>query len=171
MPISGALYARYTSDYLDVDWRSAVILSHPAAGDYYCIANHEAFLGVVGGDYSPGAQRSAWFNAVEMQVVLPQRDDSGSSDMSIVWDGIGGELATYIANASVDGTQPIKCYFTIYILSSQTPQIAPFMEFNLTGISVTEEQVAATASRADVINKKFPGKVYRLDRFPGLRRR
>lgn len=170
MAISGALHARYTSE-VDVDWRSAVILSHPIAGDYYCIANHEAFLGQCGGDYSPGALRSAWFNAVEMQIVLPSRDDSGKSDMGIVWDGIQGEIATYLATASADGTHPIKCYFTIYILSSQAPQIAPFMEFNLTGITVTEEQVAATASRADVINKKFPSKVYRLDKFPGLRRR
>ena len=170
MAISGALHARYTSE-VDCDWRSAVILSHPSAGDYYCIANHEAFLGAVGGDYSPGASRTAWFNAVEMQIVLPQRDDSGRSDMGIVWDGIQSEISTYLAAASADGTQPVKCYFTIYILSSQVPQVTPFMEFNLTGISVSEEQVTATASRADIINKKFPGKVYRLDRFPGLRRR
>ena len=91
--------------------------------------------------------------------------------MGVVWDNVGSELSDYIKLASYDGTQPIKCFYTVYIVNNQVPQISPFMEFRLTGISISEKQVTATASRADIINKRFPYKVYRLDRFPGLRRR
>ena len=167
MAISGDLHARYTSE-VDVDWRSAFVISHPNAGVLRIIDHTEAFTGYGNATTNPSLQV---YTPVPTQIVLPTRDESGRSEMSLTWCGINGEALAFLNAAAADGTQPIRCLHTVYILSDPHPQIVPFTEFLLTGIGVTEEAVTATASRADIINKAFPTKVYRLDRFPGLRRR
>ena len=164
MALSGDLKARYTSE-MDVDWRNAFILSHPSAGTLRVIDYTKQFTGLD----NEGTSRT--FYPVPTQVQMPSRDSSGRSEMGLVWDGLDPRVKTFLDAAIQDGTQPIKCLHTVFILTSTTPQVSPFTEFRLTGISVTEENITATASRGDIINKAFPSVVYRLDKFPGLRRR
>lgn len=167
MTISGDLQARYTSE-VDVDWRNAFVISHPNAGTLRIIDHTEEFTGYGNATTNPGLQV---YRPVPTQVKLPGRDESGRSDMSLVWCGIQDEAKAFLDAAITDGTQPIKCLHTIYILGNPNPQITPFTEFRLTGISISDEAVTATATQADIINRAFPTAVYRLDRFPGLRRR
>lgn len=166
MSISAELKTRYTTE-MDVDWFDAIILQHPVAGGLRMINHHQEFIGRVG----TAPPRLATFTPTPMQIVLPGRDQSGRSEMGIVWDGLNGLVHDFLNRAIVDGTQPITCYYTVYILGRRDPCIEPWLEYKLTGISVTEDSVTATASRGDVINKKFPSVLYRVDRFPGLRRR
>lgn len=167
MALSGNLVARYTSE-VDVDWRSAIVLEHPNAGILRLIDYTEEFTGYGNATVDPALRVYA---PLPMQVQLPARDQSGRSDMGIVWDGYNDIILNYLNAAIVDGTQPIICRYTIYILTDPNPQISPFLEFKLTGISATETRVTATASRADIINRAFPTVIYRTDMFPGLRRR
>lgn len=167
MAISGDLQARFSSE-VDVDWRHAFVISHPNGGTLRIIDHTEEFTGYGNATVNPSLQV---YTPVPTQVKLPTRDESGRSDMGLVWCGIQDEALAFLNAAIADGTQPIKCLHTVYILGNPYPQITPFTEFKLTGISVTDETVTATASRGDIINKAFPTKVYRLDRFPGLRRR
>lgn len=169
MTISADMRARYTSE-VDVDWRHAFALYHPSAGWRYLIDHTEHFVGIIG-DPNEANPQTATFQPVPAQITFPGRDQSGRADMGITWCGIGEEALEYLNAAIVDGTKPIQCFYTIYLLGSQIPQIFPYVEFRLTGISATEEMVTASASQNDVINSKFPRLIYRIDKFPGLRRR
>jgi len=163
MTISAALVTRYSTE-VDVDWRHAFILSHPNAETKYIISHTEEFTGLVNGDLQ-------LFAPVPTEITPASRDDSGRSDMTLNWCGIGGEALAFLYDALDDATKPITCLYSIFILGDQNPQISPWLEFQLTSIQVTEETVSATASRSNIINVPFPREVYRVDRFPGLRRR
>ncbi len=163
MTISAELITRYTTG-ANVDWHEAFILSHPAAGNLYLINFQEEFIGLV--DRYPHT-----FSPVPAQVVPPTRDSNGRQDLSIVWSGVKGQALEYLDKAIVDRTQVIQCWYTIYIEGDRNPQLDPMMELTLTNISVAETTVTAIATRADVLNRTFPSEFYRVDRYPGLRRR
>jgi len=168
MSLSPELQARYTSE-VDVDWRHAFVISHPLGGTRYLIDHTEEFTGNVDGSVQ-------LFLPVPVQMVLPKRDGSGRSDMSLTWCGIQGEVDEFLCaaigtGANPGGIYPIVCRYSVFILGDPDPQIDPWMEFRLTNIAITEEAVTATASSSDVLNQKFPTEVYRLSHFPGLRRR
>jgi hypothetical protein len=167
MTISADLQERYTSE-VDVDWRAALILSHPSATTQYLV-NHTEPLELARASNRPG--RLFTFTPVPIEIVLPGRDDSGNSDMGIVICGVQTEALDFLYQALEDATQPITCSYSVYILGDPLPQIEPWLQFQLTGITVTDESVAATASRSNVVNMPFPTQVYRLSSFPGLRRR
>jgi len=163
MTISAELITRYTTE-VDVDWRHAFILSHPNAETKYIISHTEEFMGMVDGTLQ-------FFLPVPTEITPASRDDSGQSDMRLSWCGIGGEALAFLYDALEDATKPITCLYSIFILGDSSPQLDPWLEFQLTSIQVTEETVTATASRSNIINVPFPREVYRVERFPGLRRR
>lgn len=166
MTISAELVERYTSEQ-DVDWAAIFMLVHPSAPTRYLIdaTSHpeQCYINV------DGIPRL--FEPVPAQLTLPKRDDSGRSEMSIVWCGIGGEALEFLDAAVVDATQSIKCFYSVAIRGNPEPQLDPWMEFVLSGITVNETTVAATASGTSTINRAFPSIVYRADQFPGLLRR
>ncbi len=161
--ISQDLVTRYTSE-ANVDWHEAFILRHPVAGNLYLINFQDEFVGLVDG-------YPQTFSPVPAQVVPPTRDSNGRQDLSIVWSGVQGQALAYLDEAIADRTQPVECWYTIYIEGNRNPQLDPMMELALTNIAVTETTVTAIATRADILNKVFPSEVYRVDRYPGLRRR
>ena len=163
MTISADLITRYTSE-VDVDWREALAFNHPLAGDRYIINHHEEHQGYFGTSLKI-------FQPVAFEVVLPTRDSSGRQDMSINLANVLGGPQAFLEAAIVDGTRPIVCAYSVFILGSPTAQVDPWIYFNLTDIALTEEALTATATRADVINRTFPSMVYRTDRYPGLVRR
>jgi hypothetical protein len=162
MAISWDLAVRYSVE-VDIDWHHAFILYHPQAGWRYLIDYTEEYEASAFGEIVP-------FSPVPTQLSLPTRDAEGRQDFGIVWCGISGEAAAYIEAAMVDPTIPITCYYSIFIIGNQLAQIDPWFTLTLTNISVAEDTVTATATRADILNKAFPSEVYRVDRFPGLRR-
>jgi hypothetical protein len=168
MALSPELQARYTSE-VDVDWRHAFVISHPLAPTKYVIDHTAEYRGNVDGTLQ-------LFTPVPVQMVLPKRDGSGRSEMSLTWCGISGEAKAFLdaaigTGASPGGTYPIVCRYSVFILGDPDPQIDPWVEFRLTNVAATEQAVTATASSSDVLNSKFPKEVYRLSHFPGLRRR
>ena len=164
MSISAELQERYVTE-VDVDWRDALVLVHPAAQSKFLINHSEEHVGF---DINGVSQV---FRPVPMEIVPPSRDDSGNADMSIVFCGMGDEALDFLYDALGDATQPIRCWYSVFILGDPEPQIVPWLEFQLTGISVAETSITATASRANILNLPFPNELYRLSRFPGLRRR
>lgn len=163
MTISAELITRYTTE-VDVDWRYAFVLSHPSAGTKYVIDGSEEYEGYYNGYLQ-------LFLPVPVQIVLPTRDDSGRQDMALVWCGIESEARDFLDAAIADPTTRISCFFSAFIMGSPTPQIDPWEEFTLSNIMVDKNSVTATATRADILNRSFPTEVYRVDRWPGLRRR
>lgn len=162
MTISAELQTRYSTE-CDIDWRSAFVLYHPSAGYRFLIDHSEEFVGLVDG-------HEQLFAPVPAQVTMPSLDDSGRQDMKIVWCGISREAQAFLDAAIINPKEPVICRYTIFILGNPTPQIDPWIEFHLEAVAITEDAVAVTASRTDILNKIFPSEVYRLDKFPGLRR-
>ena len=163
MALDPDLVARYTTE-VTIDWHNACILSHPAAGTRYLIDAPQEFEGLVDGF-------PHLFQPVPFKLVRPQRDDSGRQDASIVICGIQDEALDFLDLAITIPTEPITCRLSIYIDGNPEPKEDPWMELTLTQISVTREAIAATITRADILNRTFPSQVYRVDTFPGLRRR
>jgi hypothetical protein len=163
MTISATLITRYTTE-VSVDWHNAFVLYHPLAGTKYLIDHTTEFWGAVDG-------WNQLFQPVPAKIVPAARDDSGRQDMSIVWCGIQDEALTFLDAAAADPTQAVTCRYSIFIDGSVTAQIDPWVEFMLTSISVSKEAVTAMASRADILNRPFPTVNYRVDTYPGLRRR
>ncbi len=163
MSLTPELVTRYTSE-VRIDWHDAFVLSHPQADTVYLIDYPQEHYGNVNGF-------THLFRPVPSQVVQPTRNDSGRQDLSIIWCGIQGEALAFLDQAAADREHPITCLYSIFLEGSPEPQIDPWMELSLTNISVTKEAVTAIATRADVLNRIFPREVYRVDRFPGLRRR
>jgi len=163
MTISAALITRYTSE-VNVDWHNAFVLSHPSAGTKYLIDHTTEFWGAVDG-------WNQLFQPVPAQIVPPARDDSGRQDMSIIWCGIQDEALSFLDAAAADASHAITCRYSIFLDGSLAPQIDPWIEFQLTQISVNSLAVSAVATRADVLNRPFPTVNYRVDTYPGLRRR
>lgn len=163
MAISAELQARYTTE-VDIDFRNAFVLSHPNTATLYLIDHYEQYEGIVDGF-------PRLFQPVSAEIKPPGRTQSGAIDGSISWTGFGNIVIDYIYQVIAGSKDPIKCRHSIYILGDPTPQINPWIEFNLTNTSITEEVVNTTISRTDIINKPFPNEYYRLTKFPGLRRR
>lgn len=163
MSLRPELVARYTSEER-IDWHDAFVLSHPKATTVYLIDYPKEHYGIVNGFQQ-------LFRPVPAEVVQPSRDGNGRQDLSIIWGGIKREALTFLDQAATDREQPITCLYSIFLEGSPQPQIDPWLELSLTNISVTEEAVTAIATRADILNRIFPREVYRVDRYPGLRRR
>lgn len=149
-----------------MDWCHAFVLSQPgntAIQPYYLIDFTDQYEGLVDGF-------PQLFSPVPVQITKPKIDDTGSQEMSIIWCGISGEAKEFLDLAITRPDCPILCRYSIYILGDRNPQLDPWLELSLTNITMTLEAVSATATRADILNRSFPTEVYRLDRFPGLRR-
>jgi hypothetical protein len=160
MAISQELQDRYSSE-CDIDWRNAFVLYHPSAGYRYLIDDSHEFIGFVDGVLKT-------FLPVPAKVKLPALDDSGRQEMSITWANISREAQVFLDAAVQGPDSPVICRYSIYLLDNQTAHIDPWIEFHLSFVSITEEVVMVTASRVDILNRIFPGEVYRPDRFPGL---
>lgn len=165
MSLSADMQTRYQTE-VDVDWYHAFILSHPSATTYYLIGNpagEEVTALVDGVLYT--------FTPVPVELTPVSRDDSGRQEMGLVFGGIGLEAKDFLDAAIADGSEPVTCRYTIYIEGDQDPQIDPLIEFHLANIQIRRESVTATATRADIINRRFPTEVYTIAHYPGLHRR
>ena len=163
MSLDPDLVTRYTTE-MRKDWHDAYVLSHPSSETVYLIDHSEEFEGLVDGYLR-------LFLPVPAQRIPPSRDDSGRQDAAITWAGVGGEAREFLDAAIADATQPVTCRWSIYLEGDQEPKIVPWVELALTNIAVTRETVSAIATRADILNRPFPTEVYRVERYPGLRRR
>lgn len=161
--LSSDLILRYSSA-MDVDWRHAFVLSHRLVAEpVYLIDYTEPYEGLVDGIVQT-------FIPVPVDLQLPSRDNEGRQDMTLTWCGISNPAKEFLDVAIADGLSPISCRHSIFILGDEAPQIDPWIEYYLVQASITLDHVMATASRSDVLNRKFPTQKYRFSRFPGLRR-
>jgi hypothetical protein len=111
------------------------------------------------------------FEAVPFKVVLPANDHGGNQDLSVTLANIGRDLVDPLERAITKPQEAIKCTYRVYIDQANTaPQNTPPLVLTIANVQVTQDTVSATATRADVLNKRFPSKLYRYDDFPGLRR-
>ena len=163
MSLGPEILARFESES-DVDWWEALILSHPRAGSFYITNAQEEQIGRIDGELQT-------FSPVAFLATLPNRDGEGQQDMQIAVCNIGSEMTEALEDALLDPSEPIRCRYTLFFYGDTTPQFDPPFELALTNVALTEEQMTATATRADVFSRRFPNLLYTTERFPGLLRR
>ena len=163
MTLSADMITRYRSE-VDIDWRHALVMFHPSAGYRYLIDYEQEFQGVFDGGLRD-------FQPVPMQFLLPGVSDSGVGSLGITLGNIGLEATTFLDQAITDPTRPITCWHSIFIEGNSTPQIDPWTEYTMTNITVGIEVVSAQAARSDIMNRKFPRIIYKVEAWPGLKRR
>lgn len=111
------------------------------------------------------------FEAVPFRIVLPSNDHGGNQDLSLTLANIGRDLIDPLELAITKPQEPVRCTYRVYIDQvNSLPQNSPPLTLSISTVQVSQDAVSAVATRADVLNKKFPSKLYRYDDFPGLRR-
>jgi len=161
--LAADLIARYKSE-VPVDWAAAYVLYHPQAGYQYLVNGYEEIQGKFFGTLQT-------FLPIPISMVLPKIDDSGNASMSITMGNVGLEPIYFLDRAIVDGETPITCWYSVFIDGDVEPKIDPWIEFTMSNITANETAVTASATRADILNRRFPRIIYKVEEWPGLRRR
>jgi hypothetical protein len=165
MTISAQLKAIYASG-TSSRYIETLEFSHSLFGKSYYMTND-----TIPWNYILEDGRSVVFEAVPFKVVLPANDHGGNQDLSVTLANIGRDLVDPLERAIGKPHEAIKCTYRVYIDQANTaPQNTPPLVLTIASVQVTQDAVSATATRADVLNKRFPNKLYRYDDFPGLRR-
>lgn len=103
-------------------------------------------------------------------VVLPTVDGAGQQDMRVSLTNADQEVADLVRLAHTDPTHRIECTYREFLSDALgAPQSAP-LRLTFASIQVSDEAVTGVAGRSDVLNRRFPGLWYDVQRFPGLDR-
>jgi len=156
-------YAQDDQDVLD-DILDAVGGVAPPDSAFYIIRATKAYdlPLVLGGDLKT-------FEPVGFSMTLPGQNDQGIQDIGIAVDNVDGRVLEVIQDLAATG-QPVDVYYRPYMSSDLTqPQMVPPLKLTLSGVKVTDTQVSARASFADIVNMKFLNREkYSAARFPSL---
>jgi len=72
--------------------------------------------------------------------------------------------------AHVDPTQRIVAVYREFLTTAPGAPQSPPLRLSFDAIQLTEEAVTGVANRSDILNRRFPGLWYDVQRFPGLDR-
>lgn len=108
------------------------------------------------------------FIAFPFKLMLPEAG-SDQQDIGVVLDNVSLELINEIESASLNTEVPIKMIYRVYIDGSTYAQNTP-IELSITNLSVDMNSITATATRANLYDRRFPfGETTVYDRrFKGL---
>lgn len=166
MSISLELRDRYSSE-VDVDWWEGLVLTHSQFTRGYYLNNGPRRVSLPG--KVDGIAHD--FEPFPFEVVLPQRDSAGRSDMRVMIGAVGTQINKEMNLAIKNPTERISARYTVYLYGSSAPQYDPPISFSLTDVTVTNTQIECLARTVDTLNAAFPRNIYRTIDFPGLLRR
>lgn len=141
-------------------------LAHPLfAATHYLTNAPEGFAAALeaGGD-------PVEFVALPFAARQPGADGSGKQELALVIDNVDREIVEELERASADPTTRIAATYRAYAASDLTRPGAEPIALSISEVSAGLARVEATAGRTDVLNKRFPGVLYTVARFPGLDR-
>lgn len=149
----------------DEMWLDVLELTHPNWPQGYVLINYPEPLSVI---FETG--RTVTCTPVAFQLDLPDAGTDGRQDMSIAMDNVGGEMWTALELAQQRPDFPITVTWRAYTNKQRgNPQAMP-VTLSVTSVAATKEAISLTASRTDIINRKWPRVFYRAERWPGLNR-
>lgn len=109
-----------------------------------------------------------YFNAVGFKFVLPAAGENGRQDLQITIDNVDKRISAFI-NQAKEFFEPVEIIYRPYLSTDlTTPQMNPPLVLTLQDVSITQFQVQAKATFADILNQKFPKEYYTRKRFPSL---
>lgn len=141
----------------------AVALTHPAWTDNIALITNT----IVPKTKNLGALQVT-FNPAPFRITLPRRNDGGLVDLNLTFP-LASRMMLELLQQAERAREPITALVTVYVDSSDDPQITP-IELQMDSIVMTDTEVSGNASRLDLINRAFPRRIVRPEEWPGLYR-
>ena len=147
-------------------YKQTLRLTHSAFSQAWNLTNYpEAFSG-----YDTAGGTLLDFIYVPFGVREPAVDGLGHQDLPVTISNVDPRLMAELEATAAASPEPIVVEYRVYIDSDQNPSPDPALVLQATEIEASITAVSFMASRADVINARFPYIVYTTRRFPGLER-
>lgn len=137
-------------------------LQHEDVGSKYYIVNQREQLIA---QLEDGTQ--AVFDPVPFRYARPKKDDQGFPDLSIAIDNVNGEPGEFIDSIS-KSQKPLYLILREYTSNNLISPASTPLKLTLKDVKVTEFEINARASFANIRNKKFGNQLYTRKRFPSL---
>lgn len=122
----------------------------------YVLANENMILG--GEEYL----------ASGFTVSLPERSDSGFTDLSFGVCNVSGEVYGYIRQLQ-EGVMPKSTCITLEQFHPDSLDLLCSLTLTMTGVQLDNKEAVFTASFADMLNTEFPKLRYTANNAPGLK--
>ena len=106
------------------------------------------------------------YTASAFTVQLPERSDSGFTDLAFSICGVSGQCYSYVRSALMSHT---TTYLTLKQWHSETGELMYQQRLTVTGGQITRESANFTASFCDMLNTEFPKLRYTVNNAPGLK--
>lgn len=122
----------------------------------------------------PGAARDGGdivtFVAFAFDIVPPDQTTTGLPQCIIEIDNVSREIVAQI-DLAVTQPEPIVAIYRAFLSGSVSlgPETDQPLELTLISVTANVFRVRAVCGFPDLLNRKFPGRVYDLDTFPGLK--
>lgn len=101
---------------------------------------------------------------------LPGANPGGTQDLVLVIDNVDREIIDELERASADPTQRISVTYRAFASDDLTRPGSDPIALSISDIAASTPRVEATATRTDVLNRRFPSVLYEVGLFPGLDR-
>lgn len=109
------------------------------------------------------------FEPCGFQFTLPPSTEEGFTSLNIAIDNVGKRVTAFI-QAALSSKTPVEVVYRPYLSNDlEQPQMNPPLLLFLKDLQITVSQVTARATFMDLVNRKFPGHLYRRANFPALR--
>lgn len=149
----------------DEMWLDVLELTHPNWPQGFVLVNFPEPIQVT---FENG--RAVTATPVAFQIDLPDAGTDGRQDMAIAMDNVGAEMWQALELAQQRPQFPITITWRAYTNKQRSaPQAIP-LTLTITSVAATKSAISLTASRTDIINRKWPRVFYRAERWPGLNR-
>jgi hypothetical protein len=113
------------------------------------------------------ANQTVMFQSCMFDFRLPEQLESKTTGIELSFDNVTALVSSYLDRA-IQYKSTMALIYREYL--ADTPNVVQLKMDNLSikSISANIFKVTASASYIDLINKKFPNKLYRVDEYPGL---
>lgn len=108
------------------------------------------------------------YNPASFTISLPERSDSGFTDLSFGICNASGEIYSYIRELN-NVNIPVPTFITLEQWHSVNKELLYSLRLNMTGVQLDSSQAVFTASFADMLNTEFPKLRYTANNAPGLK--
>lgn len=110
------------------------------------------------------------FKAAQFRTTPPTITDNGQIERGLQIDNTTGDVVNLLLPV-VASTTPVTCTFRTYLSDDVTAPVFDTPEVtNLHNIQLSKGTLTASAQSSDVINRRFPRRIYTRVNTPGLNR-
>lgn len=143
-----------------------ITLAHPLFSESHWLINRPSGMTLTLEDDTDQVYSPCYF-----VLTLPKMDGKGQQDAQLSLQNVDQMIVDELERASADPRERISVTLRLFIEDDPFagPQNVP-LELSFSSVQASSTVVTGTAGRSDVLNRAFPGEVYRIDMWPGLDR-